>query len=88
MASNGQNTPFVKQLAANDRPTREKALESLRTYLTSGRTFTSTDLLKIWKGLFFCESSTSTQNTPTPPPSPPPPQKKTYKLARTPNSHN
>ncbi|KAL2048989.1 hypothetical protein ABVK25_010741 [Lepraria finkii] len=54
MTSDIQDTPFVKQLAANDRPTREKALESLRIYLTSGRTFTSTDLRKIWKGLFFC----------------------------------
>ncbi|CAG8977738.1 hypothetical protein HYALB_00012173 [Hymenoscyphus albidus] len=31
-----EQTPFVKQLAANDRPTRDQALESLKTYL-SGR---------------------------------------------------
>ncbi|KAF6227816.1 hypothetical protein HO173_011918 [Letharia columbiana] len=54
MASNIQETPFVKQLAANDRPTREKALSSLQTYLCSGRNFTTIELLKIWKGLFFC----------------------------------
>ncbi|KAK0509375.1 hypothetical protein JMJ35_007769 [Cladonia borealis] len=67
MASDIRETPFVKQLAANDRPTREKALDSLRTYLTSGRDFTRTDLLKIWKGLFFCIYH-------TPPPSPYAPQ--------------
>ena len=37
-----------------DRPTREEALSSLQAYLCCGRTFTSLDLLKIWKGLFFC----------------------------------
>ncbi|CAF9939378.1 MAG: hypothetical protein ALECFALPRED_008084 [Alectoria fallacina] len=54
MAPTIQETSFVKQLAANDRPTREKALSSLQTYLCSGRTFTTIELLKIWKGLFFC----------------------------------
>ncbi|EPS42875.1 hypothetical protein H072_3189 [Dactylellina haptotyla CBS 200.50] len=49
-----QQTPFVKQLAANDRPTRDKAVESLKTYLSSSRTFTQSDFLKLWKGLFYC----------------------------------
>ncbi|KAF3904358.1 hypothetical protein AA313_de0207616 [Arthrobotrys entomopaga] len=49
-----QQTPFVKQLAANDRPTRDKAVESLKSYLSSSRTFTQSDLLKLWKGLFYC----------------------------------
>ncbi|EWC43994.1 hypothetical protein DRE_01346 [Drechslerella stenobrocha 248] len=49
-----QQTPFVKQLAANDRPTRDKAVESLKTYLSSSRTFTPSDFLKLWKGLFYC----------------------------------
>ncbi|KAF3910164.1 hypothetical protein ABW21_db0200224 [Orbilia brochopaga] len=49
-----QRTPFVKQLAANDRPTRDKAVESLKTYLSSSRTFTQSDFLKLWKGLFYC----------------------------------
>ncbi|KAL8790609.1 MAG: hypothetical protein Q9195_006289 [Heterodermia aff. obscurata] len=46
--------PFVKDLAANDRPTREKALSSLQTYLAPSRTLNEMDLLKIWKGLFYC----------------------------------
>ncbi|KAF8544317.1 hypothetical protein BDD12DRAFT_915508 [Trichophaea hybrida] len=49
-----QKTPFIKQLAASDRPTRDKAVASLKTYLTASRTFTKTDLLKLWKGLFYC----------------------------------
>ncbi|KAJ6259477.1 hypothetical protein Dda_5114 [Drechslerella dactyloides] len=49
-----QRTPFIKQLAANDRPTRDKAVESLKTYLSSSRTFTQSDFLKLWKGLFYC----------------------------------
>ncbi|MCJ1476000.1 hypothetical protein MMC13_004664 [Lambiella insularis] len=54
MALEVQHTPFVKQLASSDRPTREKALDSLRTYLLSTRPFTDLELLKLWKGLFFC----------------------------------
>ncbi|KAK6353759.1 hypothetical protein TWF730_008186 [Orbilia blumenaviensis] len=49
-----QQTPFIKQLAANDRPTRDKAVESLKAYLSSSRTFTQSDFLKLWKGLFYC----------------------------------
>ncbi|KAI4197862.1 MAG: hypothetical protein LQ346_002876 [Caloplaca aetnensis] len=64
MAPDVQESPFVKQLASSDRPTREKALESLRTYLSSNRQFTDIELLKLWKGLFFC-----LWHTPTPIPS-------------------
>ncbi|CAF9910518.1 MAG: hypothetical protein HETSPECPRED_010084 [Heterodermia speciosa] len=49
-----ERIPFVKDLAANDRPTREKALSSLQTYLAPSRTLNEIDLLKIWKGLFYC----------------------------------
>lgn len=42
-----------------DRPTREKALTSLQTCLCSGRSFTTIELLKIWKGLFFCTLDSS-----------------------------
>jgi ribosomal RNA-processing protein 1 len=76
-SQNVQQTPFVKQLAANgpsrtplylnaqltathaDRPTRDAAVASLKTYLTASRTFTKTDLLKLWKGLFYCEFPSS-----------------------------
>ncbi|KAI9722381.1 MAG: hypothetical protein M1812_001853 [Candelaria pacifica] len=49
-----QQAPFVKQLAANDRPTRDTAVASLRTYLSGKRKFEELELLKLWKGLFFC----------------------------------
>ncbi|TKA51715.1 hypothetical protein B0A49_13477 [Cryomyces minteri] len=55
MASVTPSNPFIKQLAANDRPTRDKALESLRAYLTARQTpFSDVELLKLWKGLFYC----------------------------------
>lgn len=37
-----------------DRPTRDKALESLRTYLSGRRDLPPLELLKLWKGLFYC----------------------------------
>ncbi|XP_058478762.1 ribosomal RNA processing protein 1 homolog B-like [Solea solea] len=50
---------FAQKLAANEKPTRTKALKKLRKYInvrsqneTSG--FTSDELLKLWKGLFYC----------------------------------
>merc|ERR1712230_249341 len=54
MATDIQQTPFVKQLAANDRPTRDAALSSLRTYLSGRRELPALELLKLWKGLFYC----------------------------------
>ncbi|ODQ78649.1 hypothetical protein BABINDRAFT_162354 [Babjeviella inositovora NRRL Y-12698] len=49
-----QTSSFVKKLAANDRPTREAALESLRKFLSNKQT--SMPLLeyqKLWKGLYY-----------------------------------
>ncbi|KAH7403461.1 hypothetical protein BKA64DRAFT_598547 [Cadophora sp. MPI-SDFR-AT-0126] len=54
MATDIQHTSFVKQLAANDRPTRDAALSSLRTYLSGRRDLPPLELLKLWKGLFYC----------------------------------
>ncbi|KAL8766780.1 MAG: hypothetical protein Q9209_006519 [Squamulea sp. 1 TL-2023] len=54
MAPEVRETPFVKELASSDRKIREKALESLRTYLLCNRNLTEIDLLKLWRGLFFC----------------------------------
>ncbi|KAL8693254.1 MAG: hypothetical protein Q9218_001888 [Villophora microphyllina] len=36
------------------RQTREKALESLRLFISTHRNLTDLDLLKLWRGLFFC----------------------------------
>jgi ribosomal RNA-processing protein 1 len=70
MASDIQQAPFVKELAANgilcplnqsshhsqitDRPTRDKAVQSLRTFLSGRRELPALELLKLWKGLFYC----------------------------------
>ncbi|KAI9710907.1 MAG: hypothetical protein M1820_002342 [Bogoriella megaspora] len=48
------NNPFIKQLASSDRQKRDAALESLRTYISRRTTFDEIELLKLWKGLFFC----------------------------------
>ncbi|KAL1955138.1 hypothetical protein VTO42DRAFT_9002 [Malbranchea cinnamomea] len=51
---NIQRTPFVRELASSDRKVRDKALESLTLFLKSRRDLELVELLKIWKGLFFC----------------------------------
>lgn len=38
-----------------DRKTRDKALESLTLFLRARRDLSLLELLKIWKGLFFCK---------------------------------
>ncbi|KAI5250375.1 hypothetical protein E4T47_01348 [Aureobasidium subglaciale] len=48
------NNPFIKQLVHNDRQVRDKAVASLRTFLSRSTPFTSLDFLKLWKGLFYC----------------------------------
>jgi hypothetical protein len=37
-----------------ERPIREKAVESLRLFLSQSRQFTELDFLKLWKGLYYC----------------------------------
>lgn len=54
MTSTAQNSPFIKQLASSDKRTRDKALESLRTFLSGRSRIEEIELLKLWKGLFFC----------------------------------
>lgn len=39
-----------------DRKTRDKALESLTLFLRSRTNLSLIELLKLWKGLFFCTS--------------------------------
>ncbi|KAJ5224616.1 uncharacterized protein N7469_008119 [Penicillium citrinum] len=49
-----QKTPFVRDLASSDRKVRDKAVESLTLFLRSRTDLSVLDLLKLWKGLFFC----------------------------------
>ncbi|CAN6665996.1 ribosomal RNA-processing protein 1 [Trichomonascus vanleenenianus] len=45
---------FIKKLAANDRPSRDEALESLTKFLTTKRKFDSLEFQKLWIGLYYC----------------------------------
>ncbi|KAL5336942.1 nucleolar protein,Nop52-domain-containing protein [Aspergillus crustosus] len=47
-------TPFVKELASSDKKIRDKATESLALFLRSKTDLSLLELLKLWKGLFFC----------------------------------
>ncbi|KAJ5097423.1 hypothetical protein N7456_008144 [Penicillium angulare] len=49
-----QKTPFVRDLASSDRKIRDKALESLTLFLRSRNDLSLLDMVKLWKGLFFC----------------------------------
>ncbi|CAG8030675.1 unnamed protein product [Penicillium olsonii] len=50
----GQKTPFVRELGSSDRKVRDKALDSLTQFVRSRNDLTLVDLLKLWKGLFYC----------------------------------
>lgn len=45
---------FIKSLTARDRHVRDKAVQNLRSYLSNRKTFSQLELLKLWKGLFYC----------------------------------
>ncbi|KAL6485085.1 hypothetical protein MHYP_G00071300 [Metynnis hypsauchen] len=55
----GPETALAQRLAANEKSVRTKALKTLRKYINlrsqkDGGGFTCEDLMKIWKGLFYC----------------------------------
>uniref|UniRef100_A0A8C6TSQ7 Ribosomal RNA processing 1 n=1 Tax=Neogobius melanostomus TaxID=47308 RepID=A0A8C6TSQ7_9GOBI len=49
---------FAQRLASNEKPLRRKALKKLRSYIgarsRSQTGFSEEELLKLWKGLFYC----------------------------------
>jgi len=45
---------FAKQLAAIDKPSRDKAVRVLRNWLSKKADLTHFDYMKIWKGLYYC----------------------------------
>ncbi|KAK9366490.1 hypothetical protein V1509DRAFT_641604 [Lipomyces kononenkoae] len=49
-----ESSGILKQLAANDRPTREAGINALETYLKSSQVISQLDFLKVWKGLYYC----------------------------------
>lgn len=48
------NSKFAKALGSTDYMTREKGLQALQRWLCLKGDLTEMDMLKIWKGLFFC----------------------------------
>jgi hypothetical protein len=40
-----------------DKQTRDQALDSLKAYLGAQTEISELDLLKLWKGLFYCTST-------------------------------
>jgi len=49
-----QSSPFLRQLASSDPEARTQALENLRVYLSGHSAFSPLELLKLWKGLYYC----------------------------------
>ncbi|KAG0245882.1 nucleolar protein,Nop52-domain-containing protein [Mortierella sp. GBAus27b] len=47
-------SPFGKKLAANDKKTRDKAVKALGKWISKKKDFTHMELMKLWKGLFYC----------------------------------
>ncbi|CAI5513204.1 unnamed protein product [Closterium sp. Naga37s-1] len=45
---------FMRRLAASDEETRDQAFEVLSRWLIARKEIAEEDLLKIWKGLFYC----------------------------------
>ncbi|KAI1315876.1 hypothetical protein EDD11_000252 [Mortierella claussenii] len=48
------SSPFGKKLAANDKQTRDKAVKALGKWISKKTDFTHLELMKLWKGLFYC----------------------------------
>ncbi|KAL1925725.1 uncharacterized protein VTP21DRAFT_608 [Calcarisporiella thermophila] len=46
--------PFAKQLASTEKKTRDKAVRNLTAFLTSQKQLPYIELMKLWKGLFYC----------------------------------
>merc|ERR1739838_181874 len=55
---NMQEILFAQRLSDNDKKIRDRAVKKLRKYLavksSNGPGFTEDDMIKIWKGLFYC----------------------------------
>jgi ribosomal RNA-processing protein 1 len=45
---------FARRLAANEKRDRDQALKRLEAWMTKHKQLSERDLLKIWKGLFYC----------------------------------
>ena len=46
---------LAKKLAHNEKKVRDKAMKILRNYMIRKQEITELDMLKIWKGIFYCK---------------------------------
>ncbi|KAF9978991.1 hypothetical protein BGZ73_007878 [Actinomortierella ambigua] len=53
-AAKESSSPFGKRLASSDKKTRDKAVKALKTWISHKKSFTDLEVMKLWKGLFFC----------------------------------
>jgi ribosomal RNA-processing protein 1 len=49
-----EESKFTRALGSSDFHTREAGLAALRSWLTRKRDVDELDLLKLWKGIFYC----------------------------------
>lgn len=49
-----ETVAFARRLAATEKSTRDLQITALRTYFTKKQKLGDTDMLKIWKALFYC----------------------------------
>jgi ribosomal RNA-processing protein 1 len=48
------NSKFARALGSTDYGTREKGLQALSRFLVHKESMSELDMMKLWKGLFFC----------------------------------
>jgi hypothetical protein len=48
------NTKFARALGSTDFHTREQGLQALSRWLTHKQLISELDMLKLWKGIYFC----------------------------------
>ncbi|KAG0266327.1 hypothetical protein DFQ27_009863 [Actinomortierella ambigua] len=53
-AAKESSSPFGKRLASSDKKIRDKAVKALKTWISHKKSFTDLEVMKLWKGLFFC----------------------------------
>ena len=45
---------LIRRLADNDKGVRDRAIKAIRDWLAKRSEVSETDMLKIWKGVFYC----------------------------------
>ncbi len=53
-AAEDGNSKFARALGSTDYSTREKGLQALSRWLVHKNSMSELDMMKLWKGLFFC----------------------------------